>query len=125
MAGLNFAILTKLFSYLVVQNSLGHDPLFVFPQDKLVEEGSNVTICYVSRSPRNDISCYLEGVKIYGEQLDPNVSAFNLNNVPFIRKRGTNFFCKVNESGVIKGIVLFVASKYAHSLRLLFPFPKE
>lgn len=92
-----------------VQNSLGHDPLFVFPKDKLVEEGSNVTICYISRSPRNNISCYLEDVQIYGEQLDPNVSVFNLNNVPFIRKRGTNFFCKVNESNVIKGIVLFVS----------------
>ncbi|XP_068391365.1 oncostatin-M-specific receptor subunit beta isoform X1 [Eschrichtius robustus] len=91
------------------QNSLGHDPLFVFPKDKLVEEGSNVTICYVSRIHQDNISCYMEGVQIYGEQLDRSVSAFELKNVSFIRKKGTNVFCKVDQGGALGGIVLFVS----------------
>ncbi|XP_067586663.1 oncostatin-M-specific receptor subunit beta isoform X2 [Pseudorca crassidens] len=91
------------------QNLLGHDPLFVFPKDKLVEEGSNVTICYVSRIHQDNISCYLEGVQIYGEQLDRSVSAFELKNVSFIREKGTNVFCKVDQGGVLGGIVLFVS----------------
>ncbi|XP_073747070.1 oncostatin-M-specific receptor subunit beta isoform X2 [Callorhinus ursinus] len=92
-----------------VQNSLGHDPFFVFPKDKLVEEGSNVTICYVSRSQQNNISCYLEGVRMQGEQLEPNVSVFNLNHVAFIRETGTNIYCKGDQGDSIKGIVLFVS----------------
>ena len=116
-------VLTELsFFCLVVQSSLGHDPLFVFPKDKLVEEGSNVTICYVSRSHQNNISCYLEGVRMHGEQLDPNVCVFHLKNVPFIRETGTNIYCKADQGDVIKGIVLFVSSKYVRSLCSLFPF---
>ncbi|XP_047587214.1 oncostatin-M-specific receptor subunit beta [Lutra lutra] len=92
-----------------VQNSLGQDPLFVFPKDKLVEEGSNVTICYVSKSHQNNISCYLEGVRMQGEQLDPNVSVFNLNHVAFIRETGTNIYCKPGQGDGIKGTVLFVS----------------
>ncbi|XP_046929819.1 oncostatin-M-specific receptor subunit beta isoform X3 [Lynx rufus] len=95
-----------------VQSSLGHDPLFVFPKDKLVEEGSNVTICYVSRSHQNNISCYLEGVRMHGEQLDPNVCVFHLKNVPFIRETGTNIYCKADQGDVIKGIVLFVSKVF-------------
>ncbi|XP_032193451.1 oncostatin-M-specific receptor subunit beta isoform X2 [Mustela erminea] len=92
-----------------VQNSLGQDPLFVFPKDKLVEEGSNVTICYVSKSHQNNVSCYLEGVRMQGEQLDPNVSVFNLNHVAFIRETGTNIYCKPGQGDGIKGTVLFVS----------------
>ncbi|XP_059273014.1 oncostatin-M-specific receptor subunit beta isoform X3 [Mustela nigripes] len=92
-----------------VQNSLGQDPLFIFPKDKLVEEGSNVTICYVSKSHQNNISCYLEGVRMQGEQLDPNVSVFNLNHVAFIRETGTNIYCKPGQGDGIKGTVLFVS----------------
>ncbi|KAF3828603.1 hypothetical protein GH733_004592 [Mirounga leonina] len=92
-----------------VQNSLGHDPLFVFPKDKLVEEGSNVTVCYVSRSQQSNISCYLEGVQMQGEELEPNVSVFNLNHVAFIRETGTNIYCKGDQGDSIKGIVLFVS----------------
>lgn len=111
------------FVSLAVQNSLGQDPLFIFPKDKLVEEGSNVTICYVSKSHQNNISCYLEGVRMQGEQLDPNVSVFNLNHVAFIRETGTNIYCKPGQGDGIKGTVLFVSSKCAHALRssLLFP----
>lgn len=90
-----------------VQDSLGQGTLFVFPNDKLVEEGSNVTICYISRNNQNNISCLLEDEQINGEQLDPHVFAFNLNNVPFIRETGTNFFCQRNET--VKGTVLFVS----------------
>lgn len=95
-----------------VQDSLGPRILFVFPKDKLVEEGSNVTICYVSRNIQNNVSCYLEGKQIHGEQLDPHVTAFNLHSVPFIRNRGTNIYCEASQGNVskcIEGIVLFVS----------------
>lgn len=107
------------FFFLAVQDYLGRGTLFVFPKDKLVEEGSNVTICYVSRNIQNNVSCYLEGKQIHGEQLDPHVTAFNLNSVPFIRNRGTNIYCEASQGNVskgIEGIVLFVSSKYANSL---------
>ncbi|XP_019592870.2 oncostatin-M-specific receptor subunit beta isoform X1 [Rhinolophus sinicus] len=89
------------------QKSLGQDPLVVFPINKLVEEGSNVTICYVSRSPESNISCAMEGVPIHGERLSPNVFAFILNNVRFIRETGTNIYC-VSPSNM-SGTILFVS----------------
>ncbi|XP_012504960.1 PREDICTED: oncostatin-M-specific receptor subunit beta [Propithecus coquereli] len=93
-----------------VQDFLGQDALFVFPKDKLVEEGSNVTICYISGNIQNNISCYLEGEQIHGEQLDAHVSTFELKNVPFIRKRGTNIYCEENQRNAISdGTVLFVS----------------
>ncbi|XP_058286245.1 oncostatin-M-specific receptor subunit beta isoform X1 [Hylobates moloch] len=95
-----------------VQDSFGRDILFVFPKDKLVEEGSNVTICYVSKNIENNVSCYLEGKQIHGEQLDPHVTAFSLNSVPFVRNKGTNVYCEASQGNVskgIRGIVLFVS----------------
>ncbi|XP_008064709.1 oncostatin-M-specific receptor subunit beta [Carlito syrichta] len=91
-----------------VQESLEQDTLLMFPKDKLVEEGSNVTICYISRNTQNNISCRLEENQIHGEQLDPHVFAFNLNNVSFIRKHGTTIFCE-GPPKQKKGIVLFVS----------------
>ncbi|XP_045042243.2 oncostatin-M-specific receptor subunit beta isoform X2 [Desmodus rotundus] len=91
------------------QKSLGPGSLFVFPEEKLVEEGSNVTICYISRSHENNVSCYLEGELIHGEQLGPNVSVLTLYSVPFIRKTGTNFYCEINQTRDIRGFVLFVS----------------
>lgn len=104
-------------SCLVAQKSLGPGSLFVFPQEKLVEEGSNVTICYVSRSLENNVSCYLENVSIHGERLGPDVSVITLSNVSFIRETGTNFFCERKQTPDLKGLVLFVLSEYAPSLR--------
>ena len=112
-------------SSLVAQKSLGPGSLFVFPEEKLVEEGSNVTICYISRSHENNVSCYLEGELIHGEQLGPNVSVLTLYSVPFIRKTGTNFYCEINQTRDIRGFVLFVSSEYAPSLCPLSPFLKE
>lgn len=111
--------------YLAVRSSLGEDPLSVFPKDKLVEEGSNVTICYVSRSHQKNISCFLDGVQIHGDQLDPNVCAFTLNNVPFVRETGTNFYCEMNQGEIPEGIVLFVSSKCAHFLCPALPISYE
>ncbi|KAK2117769.1 hypothetical protein P7K49_004656 [Saguinus oedipus] len=82
--------------------------------DKLVEEGANVTICYISRNIQNNVSCYWEGKQIYGEQLDPHVSVFHLSSVPFIRKTGADMYCEVSQGNVskgIKGIVLFVSTE--------------
>lgn len=88
--------------------------MYVFPKDKLVEEGSNVTVCYISMNHQDNISCYLEDVLIYGRQLDQNVWAFEFKNVSFIRKTGTNFYCK--GQGDPEGVVLLVSSEWTHSL---------
>ncbi|XP_062067679.1 oncostatin-M-specific receptor subunit beta isoform X2 [Lepus europaeus] len=93
----------------VAQDSPGPNELLVFPKDKLVEEGSDVTLCYVSGSNLKNISCYLNSEWIAGEQLDSNVFAFNLSNIPFIRKTGTNFFCGKNSTHKEDGTVLFVS----------------
>lgn len=58
------------------------------------------------------------------EQLDPNVSAFHVNNVAFVRETGTNIFCEMDPKDDA-GTVLFVSSKYVHALCPLFPFPME
>ncbi|KAM9694240.1 oncostatin-M-specific receptor subunit beta isoform 2-T2 [Trichechus inunguis] len=92
-----------------VQDSLGHDTFFLFPKDKLVEEGSNVTFCYISRSNQNNISCYLEGIQVHVEQLAPNVSTFHLSRVPFVRPKGTNIFCDVTQGEDPKGTILYVS----------------
>lgn len=98
--------------------------MYVFPKDKLVEEGSDVTICYISRNHQDNISCYLDDVLTYGKQLDQSVWAFKLKNVSFLRKTGTNFYCQ--GQGVPEGIVLYVSSEWTHSLcPPPFPFPME
>ena len=112
------------FFNLVAQNSPGQDLLFLFPKDKRVEEGSNVTICYTSRNPQHNISCYLEGAQIHGKQLDPRVSTFELKNVSFIRRTGTNIFCE--DPGVaMKGTVLFVSSECTRLAPPPHPDPVE
>ncbi|XP_037654745.1 oncostatin-M-specific receptor subunit beta isoform X2 [Choloepus didactylus] len=92
-----------------VRDSLGNEALLVFPKDKLVEEGSNVTFCYISRSNQNNVSCYVEGEQIYGEELGPNAFAFTLNNIRFVRIKGTNIYCKIDQEDILKGVVLFVS----------------
>ncbi|XP_051709761.2 oncostatin-M-specific receptor subunit beta isoform X4 [Oryctolagus cuniculus] len=92
----------------VAQDSPGPNELLVFPKDKLVEEGSSITLCYVSGSNLKNISCYLDSEQIPGERLDANVFAFSLSNIPFIRKTGTNFFCG-NSTHKEDGTVLFVS----------------
>ncbi|XP_053447881.1 oncostatin-M-specific receptor subunit beta isoform X2 [Nycticebus coucang] len=93
-----------------VQDSFERNTLFIFPKDKLVEEGSDVTICYISGNIQNNISCYLDDEQIHGEQLDPHVSTFKLKNVPFVRERGTNIYCVDQGRNTINGgTVLFVS----------------
>nr|XP_023401403.1 oncostatin-M-specific receptor subunit beta [Loxodonta africana] len=91
------------------QDSLGHNALFVFPKDKLVEEGSSVTFCYVSRSNLNNVSCYLDGEQIHGEQLTPNVSTFHLSHVRYKRTTGTNIYCEMKQGRKLAGTVLYVS----------------
>ncbi|XP_006874743.1 PREDICTED: oncostatin-M-specific receptor subunit beta [Chrysochloris asiatica] len=91
-----------------VQDSLGPGQLFIYPQDKLMEEGSSVTICYISRS-ESKINCYLHGLRIHGEQLTPNVSTFTLRSLPFIKKTGTNFYCNTEHDKLLNGTVLYVS----------------
>ncbi|KFO22076.1 oncostatin-M-specific receptor subunit beta [Fukomys damarensis] len=85
----------------------GHDIKLIFPRDKLVEEGSNVTFCYNAGINQN-LSCYLDSELIHGEQLYSNIFTFKLNNVPFIREAGTNVYCAVNYA-LKDGTVLFVS----------------
>ncbi|KAM4875838.1 oncostatin-M-specific receptor subunit beta isoform 3-T4 [Thomomys bottae] len=91
------------------QRPLKPNALFVFPKDKLVEEGANVTICSIWGSNLKDIFCYLEGELIHGEQLDSHIRTFELSNVPFIRTAGTNFFCTEKPTNITNGIVLSVS----------------
>lgn len=80
-----------------------------------MEEGSNVTLCYVSRHAQSKVSCKLNGKLILGEQLDPHVSVLTLRNVSFVSKTGSNFFCEKDRNGTQPGLVIFVASKHAPS----------
>ncbi|KAM6222517.1 oncostatin-M-specific receptor subunit beta [Rhynchocyon petersi] len=91
-----------------VRPSLGDAELFVFPQNKIVEEGSSVTVCYISRT-NESVSCYLESREIQGEQLSSDVSTFTLNNVPFIRTAGTNMFCNMTPMTEPVGTLIFVS----------------
>ncbi|XP_054571287.1 oncostatin-M-specific receptor subunit beta isoform X2 [Eptesicus fuscus] len=91
------------------QSLLGPSPLLVFPEEKLVEEGSNVTLCYVSRHAQSKVSCKLNGKPILGEQLDAHVSVLTLTNVSFVSQTGSNFFCEEDRNGTQPGLVLFVA----------------
>ncbi|KAM5168066.1 LOW QUALITY PROTEIN: oncostatin-M-specific receptor subunit beta [Callospermophilus lateralis] len=92
-----------------VQDYPGPSTLLVFPKNKLVEEGSSITICYISGINHNNITCYLHNELIHGEQLDPKASAFKLNNVSFFKRSGTNFFCKVNQTDIQNGTTFFVS----------------
>ncbi|XP_017655837.1 oncostatin-M-specific receptor subunit beta isoform X1 [Nannospalax galili] len=89
--------------------SLEPNTVLVFPEDPLVEEGSNITICSVYGRNQHNVSCYLQEKPIPGEQLDSHVSIFNLNNVVFFRDTGTNFFCNSIDTKLEDGIVLFVS----------------
>ncbi|XP_040833413.1 oncostatin-M-specific receptor subunit beta [Ochotona curzoniae] len=93
----------------VAQDSPGPNELLIFPKDKLIEENSNVTVCYISGINLKNISCYLEGTRILGQQLDANVFAFSLANLPFIRTAGTLFYCGKNRRSPEDGTVLFVS----------------
>ncbi|XP_076973150.1 oncostatin-M-specific receptor subunit beta isoform X3 [Tamandua tetradactyla] len=92
-----------------VRDSLGNYTLLIFPKDKLVEEGSNVTFCYISRSNQNNISCSVEGEQIFGEELGPNAFSFNLSNIRFVRITGTNVYCRAEQADVLDGTVLYVS----------------
>ncbi|XP_055001387.1 oncostatin-M-specific receptor subunit beta [Sorex araneus] len=89
--------------------SFADKSLLVFPKEKVVEEGSNVTMCYISRNHQNNISCYVEDKEIYGELLDSNVAVLHLIHVPFIRATGTNILCKTDTD--YEGFVLYVNEK--------------
>ncbi|XP_036163817.1 oncostatin-M-specific receptor subunit beta isoform X1 [Myotis myotis] len=94
------------------QSLLGQGPPHIFPIDKLVEEGSNVTICYVSRHNESNVSCLLHGQRIPREQLDTHVSVFTLTNVSFISTWGSNLYCENDPdiiTGAEPGTVLFVS----------------
>lgn len=90
------------------QSLLGPDPLLVFPEEKQVEEGSDVTLCYVSRHAQSRVVCTLNGSPVPGEPLDPHVSVLTLRNISFVWDTGSNFFCKEDRNHTQQGVVIFV-----------------
>lgn len=92
------------------QVSVPPDTLLIFPEDKLLEEGSNVTICLMSGQNLYNVSCKLQEEPIRGEQLDSHLSLIKLNNVVFLNNAGTNVNCKaMNGTKKTFGTVLFVS----------------
>lgn len=104
-------ILTKAFC-LSAQVSVEPDTVLLFPEDKLLEEGSNITICLMYGQNLYNVSCKLQEEPIHGEQLDSHVSLLKLNNVVFLSNAGTNINCQAMNAKKTFGTVLFVSSKY-------------
>ncbi|KAH0520575.1 Oncostatin-M-specific receptor subunit beta [Microtus ochrogaster] len=93
-----------------VQVSVGPITFLIFPEDKLLEEGSNVTMCLMYGQYVYNISCKLQEKPIHREQLDSHVSLMKLNNVVFLNIRGTNINCQaMNATKKLLGTVLFVS----------------
>ncbi|XP_037065302.1 oncostatin-M-specific receptor subunit beta isoform X2 [Peromyscus leucopus] len=93
-----------------VQVSVQPNALSIFPKNKLLEEGSNVTICLVYGQYLYNVSCKLQDEPIHGEQLDSHVSLMKLNNVVFLSNTGTNINCEaMNATKKPFGTVLFVS----------------
>lgn len=87
--------------------------MLIFPEDKLLEEGSNVTMCLMYGEYVYNVSCKLQEKPIHGEPLDSHVSLMKLNNVVFRSTTGTNINCQaMNATKNLLGTVLFVSSKY-------------
>lgn len=97
--------------------SSARKPYSFYPNDKVVEEGSNVTLCYFARR-NQERKCDFNQKQIYGEQLELNLIVFHLNHVPVSEKAGHNVACKSSDKEENKsdpGTVLFVVSKYVPS----------
>ncbi|KAL1783664.1 oncostatin-M-specific receptor subunit beta [Sigmodon hispidus] len=104
-----------------VQVSVGPNSLLIFPENKLLEEGSNITICLMYGRYLYNVSCMLQNEPIHGEQLDSHVDLIKLNNVDFLGSSGTNINCQamnLTENSIIldtkkifgtTGTVLFVS----------------
>lgn len=94
-----------------VQVSVAPDAVLIYPKNKLLEEGSNVTICFVYGKNLYDVSCKFQDEPIHGEQLDSHVLIAKLNNVAFRNPQGTNIYCQVmsNTTENMFGTVLFVS----------------
>ncbi|XP_031216213.1 oncostatin-M-specific receptor subunit beta isoform X2 [Mastomys coucha] len=90
--------------------SVEPDTLLLFPEDKLLEEGSNITICLMYGHNLYNVSCNLQEEPIHGEQLDSHASLLKLNNVAFLSNTGTNINCQaMNGTKNPFGTVLFVS----------------
>nr|O70458.1 RecName: Full=Oncostatin-M-specific receptor subunit beta; AltName: Full=Interleukin-31 receptor subunit beta; Short=IL-31 receptor subunit beta; Short=IL-31R subunit beta; Short=IL-31R-beta; Short=IL-31RB; Flags: Precursor [Mus musculus]AAC40122.1 oncostatin M specific receptor [Mus musculus] len=90
--------------------SVEPDKSLIFPKDKVLEEGSNVTICLMYGQNVYNVSCKLQDEPIHGEQLDSHVSLLKLNNVVFLSDTGTNINCQATKGPKrIFGTVLFVS----------------
>ncbi|CAH6787344.1 oncostatin-M-specific receptor subunit beta [Phodopus roborovskii] len=93
-----------------VQVSIAPNMLLIFPENKLLEEGSNVTMCLLHGQYLYNVSCMLQEEPILGEQLDSRVSLIKLNNVVFLSDSGTNIYCQaMNATKKLFGTVLFVS----------------
>ncbi|XP_036597075.1 oncostatin-M-specific receptor subunit beta [Trichosurus vulpecula] len=81
--------------------------LRIFPVDIMyAEEDSNVTICCTSPADNETIDFFYEKDPVQGIKLSPRTTMFEVNNVPFVRKQGSNAYCKLNSS--VMGVVVYV-----------------
>ncbi|XP_006889636.1 PREDICTED: oncostatin-M-specific receptor subunit beta [Elephantulus edwardii] len=92
-----------------VKPSLGKGYFLIFPQDKIVEEGSNVTFCSISRSNQNNFSCFWEKKQMRREQLTADVSTYTVHQVPYIGPTGGTVFCEMKPGDDPTGSILFVS----------------
>ncbi|XP_051006887.1 oncostatin-M-specific receptor subunit beta [Acomys russatus] len=86
------------------------DKILVFPENKLLEEGSNVTFCFMYGQNLYNVSCKLQDEPIHAEQLDSHVLLAKLHNVAFFSTEGANMYClDMNDATKIFGTILFVS----------------
>ncbi|XP_068952289.1 oncostatin-M-specific receptor subunit beta isoform X2 [Petaurus breviceps papuanus] len=80
----------------------------IFPADIIyAEEGSSVTFCCISGAYFHEkIRFFYEDKAIQGIKLSSHTTMYEVNNVRFVRKQGSNAFCRMDS--VIKGVVLYV-----------------
>ncbi|XP_051846109.1 oncostatin-M-specific receptor subunit beta isoform X3 [Antechinus flavipes] len=82
----------------------------IFPVDKIyVEEDSNVTFCCLSRTDNEKVDFLYERRDSQRTKLSPRMTMFEVNNVSFIRRQGTNAYCMFNsDKSKVQGVVLYI-----------------
>ncbi|XP_027719300.1 oncostatin-M-specific receptor subunit beta isoform X2 [Vombatus ursinus] len=79
----------------------------IFPNDIMyAEEDSSVTFCCISRTDNDKIEFFYEDRYMQGIKLSSRTTMFEVKNVAFVRRQGSNAYCKLDSS--IDGVVLYV-----------------
>ncbi|XP_069483262.1 oncostatin-M-specific receptor subunit beta isoform X2 [Ambystoma mexicanum] len=94
------------------QTVQGWDPsdrkLQVFPNDKTVEKGSNVTFCCIAGKGQRVLGMTYSHVSYPLLNINNRSALITVKNVPLSRPNGANIFCILSD-GVFRGTVLFVS----------------